>query len=107
MDTRSPTAQILQNLKTPSPEDIQKIKMADALLADLKSVVDENKTKRSDDARATINVLTAAVNGEHIEETKCIKRVSRKLGFTVRRMTSGKLSLSLSLSLSFKCVQLS
>ncbi|XP_062600300.1 DNA ligase 1-like, partial [Saccostrea cucullata] len=86
----SPTAKLLQKFnKTPSPDDVKKIKMADALLSDMKTVINENKLKRSDDARATINVLSAAVSGENVQQSKCRTELSKKLGFNENEYVIG------------------
>ena len=50
--------------KIPSPEDQRNVQMAEALLFDMKTIVSDIKCKRTNDARATNNILSAAVNGE-------------------------------------------
>ena len=55
----------------PSPEDLKNVEMADALISDLKEVVDQTKLKRSADARASTNVVSAAVNGVSVRKSKC------------------------------------
>lgn len=76
--------------KIPSPEDQRNVQMAEALLFDMKTIVSDIKCKRTNDARATNNILSAAVNGENVQKSKCRIQFSEKLGFNVRRMSSGK-----------------
>jgi hypothetical protein len=45
--------------------------MAEALLFDMKTIVSDIKCKRTNDARATNNILSAAVNGENVQKSKC------------------------------------
>ena len=79
--TKSPTIDIMQKLnKISSPEDTKNVEMSKAILTDIKGVID--------DARATINILSAAVNGENVKNSKCRIQLSQKLGFNPRRMTS-------------------
>lgn len=66
--TKSPTIDIMQKLnKIPSPEDTKNVEMSKAILTDIKGVIDDAKLKRTNDARATINIFSAAVNGKNVK----------------------------------------
>ena len=91
-ERKSLTVNLLEKMKTiTSPEDLKNVEMADAIISDLKEVVDQTKLKRSADARATTNVDSAAVNGVSVRKLKCIVRLSQKLGFSTKRLSTGNL----------------
>ena len=86
----SPTVNIMQKMnKVPSPEDIKNVELAEAVMSDIKTIVSDTKLKRTNDARATLNIVSAAVNGKNVQTTKCRIQLSKKLGFNARRMSSG------------------
>ncbi|CAG2251770.1 MAO [Mytilus edulis] len=90
-DTKSPTVALIHKFKKiPTPEDLKSIKMAEAVLSDMKDIVNDTKHKRTNDARATVNIMSAAVNVENVQKSKCRIQLSKKLGFNVRRMSQGK-----------------
>ena len=67
--TKSPTIDIMQKLnKISSPEDTKNVEMSKAILTDIKGVIDDAKLKRTNDARATINILSAAVKVENVKK---------------------------------------
>ncbi|CAC5421892.1 unnamed protein product [Mytilus coruscus] len=72
-----------------SPEEIEEHKTSKALTEDLKTVIDNCKRKRPDDSLKTINVIISSVSGEKISDNKCRKKLARKLGLPVRRVSRG------------------
>ncbi len=66
----SPTIPSLQNLNIISKEENGDIVLANALLADIKCIVSETKQKRSDNARMTMNIVSASVSGSDIYKSK-------------------------------------
>ncbi|XP_069104899.1 uncharacterized protein [Argopecten irradians] len=90
LESNSPTAKSLRTEKYTSPGDVENIELANCILGDMKQAIESTKSKRSDDARSSINVLCAAINGPNSAEKKIQKKVARKLGLPVRRISSGK-----------------
>ena len=89
-NSNSPTVRKLQSSEViSSPEEIEEHKTSKALTEDLKTVIDNCKRKRSDDSLKTMNVIISSVSGEKISDNKCRKKLARKLGLPVRRVSRG------------------
>ncbi|CAC5378625.1 unnamed protein product [Mytilus coruscus] len=89
-NSNSPTVRKLQSSEViSSPEEIEEHKTSKALTEDLKTVIDNCKRKRSDDFLKTMNVIISSVSGEKISDNKCRKKLARKLGLPVRRVSRG------------------
>lgn len=87
----SPTVNYLQGLKIiPSETFTESVTMAESILGDMKEVINNTKHKRTDDARATVNIMSAAINGDGAKKARCKMRLSRKLGLTPKRLSTGK-----------------
>jgi len=75
---KSPTVQTLQKSKLiPSPADV---------LKDIKNTIDNTKNRLSDEARATMALLTASVSGESIKQSRSRVSVAKRLGVSVKRL---------------------
>ncbi|MES9904038.1 MAG: hypothetical protein ABW168_15355 [Sedimenticola sp.] len=86
----SPTIPSLQNLNIISKEENGDIVLANALLADIKCIVSETKQKRSDNARMTMNIVSASVSGSDIYKSKSKTKLAKRLCITPRRISGGK-----------------
>ena len=91
LERKSPTIKALVKAKKlPSPEANEVVEMSESVFKDVKTVVDSIKHKRSDDARATMNVICASVSGTSAEKGKKKNKLAKKLGLPVRRISGGK-----------------
>ncbi|MES9883754.1 MAG: hypothetical protein ABW185_23120 [Sedimenticola sp.] len=63
-------------------------KLTENVLSNMKTFIDSTKCKRSNDCRATMNILTASVSGENLVNSKMC--LAKKLGVTPRRLSGGK-----------------
>ncbi|KAJ8305086.1 hypothetical protein KUTeg_017364 [Tegillarca granosa] len=84
LEYKSPTAKtVRQNMfhETPNLKPV---------IDDLKSVINSLKMKRSNDARAAVNVICASVNGNSVQNSKSQKKKARILGLPIRRLSGGK-----------------
>lgn len=89
-NSNSPTVRKLQSSELiSSPEEIEEHKTAKALTEDIKTVIDNCKNKRSGDSLKTMNLIISSVSGEKIRDNKCRKKLARKLGLPVRRVSRG------------------
>ncbi|CAC5382995.1 unnamed protein product [Mytilus coruscus] len=89
-NSNSPTVIKLQSSEViSSPEEIEEYKTSKALTEDLRTVIDNCKRKRSDDSLKTMNVIISSVSLEKISDNKCRKKLARKLGLPVRRVSRG------------------
>lgn len=88
LDHKSPTAKKVKSNNV-SPIDIQNIEVAVPVVEALQTVIKETKFRRSEDARATMNVLVAAVSGESVVKNKVKNKVARSLGLPARRVSKG------------------
>jgi hypothetical protein len=81
-------------LQSPSCENLrcQHEKEADldsSFLQDVKEMIDTTKKRRTDDARAAMNILSASASGENISDTGSKSKLARKLGLPRRRLSGG------------------
>lgn len=89
-NSKSPTVEVLRNLEIiPSPEERSDRSAEKAAIQDIKTAIDKCKSKRSNDATTSMNVLVASISGENVSKNRCRKRVARKLGLPVRRISQG------------------
>lgn len=89
--TKSPTVNALQKMKVVvTPDEKSEMELAKAVLTDLTNAVEKTKIRRSDDARAAINIITASVSGEAIESNNQKAKLARKLGLPRRRVSGGQ-----------------
>lgn len=73
-----------------------------SVLRDLKETVTELKSKRSDDARAALNVITASIAGGNVTASRSSSTLAKSLGISRRRI-AGKLQQFAHLTVSHQC----
>ncbi|KAJ8311323.1 hypothetical protein KUTeg_010678 [Tegillarca granosa] len=92
---RSTVLQAYLEYKSPTAKTVRKIMFHETpnlkpVIDDLKSAINSLKMKRSNDARAAVNVICASVNGNSVQNSKSQKKVARILGLPIRRLSGGK-----------------
>ena len=91
LQRNSPIVKTLVKLKKlPSPELIENLRISDAVIKDVKSVIDSVKHQRSDNARAAVSIICASINGNSVEKLRHTKKLAKKLGLPVRQISGGK-----------------
>jgi hypothetical protein len=84
---KSPTVQTLQKSKLiPSPADEIELSLSKNVLKDIKNTIDYTKNRGSDEARATMALLTASVSGESIKQSRSRVSLAKRLGVSVKRL---------------------
>jgi len=84
LKTKSPTIQILEENKIIStPED----KLASTVVENMKETIKKAKHRRSDEARAAVNLITASASGENIVESRAKKSLARVLEVSQKRIS--------------------
>jgi hypothetical protein len=53
--------------------------ISDAVIKDVKSVIDSVKHQRSDNARAAVSIICASINGNSVEKLRHTKKLAKKL----------------------------
>lgn len=69
-----------------SPEQQQDVRLAQAIIQDVSSVVEETKIKRSDGASTTMHVGLSVLCGSHVAEGNMRKRLAEALNINRRRI---------------------
>ena len=72
-----------------SPEDAEEIEIAKAAFQDVSTALDATKDKRTDDARAAVNIGVSLVSGEAVSNARLRNKVAKKLNINRRRMIKG------------------
>ena len=78
---------------SPAVRSVRKLSfgnIANAALSDIKTVIQNVKSQRNDDARSTMNVLTASLNGENVQKKRGVKKLAGILGVKPRTLTGGR-----------------
>ncbi|CAC5415730.1 unnamed protein product [Mytilus coruscus] len=73
-----------------TPEEKTDIQLGNAVLNDLKEIVDLAKFSRSDSARTALSVIVASTSGKNITKERNKTLLSRKLGLPLKRLSKGK-----------------
>ncbi|CAC5421842.1 unnamed protein product [Mytilus coruscus] len=81
---KSPTAITLQRIGlVPSPEEIKELKLNASLVEDIKTFLSNEKLKRNDQSRATVEVLAASVSGPAVGNCRAKADLAKKLGVPI------------------------
>ena len=89
-NSNSPTVNKLQQAEViSSPEEQENNRTGNALLLDIKTVLDSCKNKRSKDSLSSRNVIISSISGEHVKKSKCQNKVACKLGLKRSRVRVG------------------
>ncbi|CAC5405684.1 unnamed protein product [Mytilus coruscus] len=87
---KSPTIKTLQSSNIIySPEENIENQLGLAVLEDMKIAISETKLKRTDQARLSMNVLSASVSGNCVKQLRSKLSLAKKLGVPARRISSG------------------
>ena len=82
LKTKSPTVQIREEKNIIStPED----KLASTVVENMKETIKKAIHRRSDEARAANNLITASASGENIVQSRAKKSLARVLGVSQKR----------------------
>jgi hypothetical protein len=74
-----PTVKTLVKLKKlPSLELIENLRISDAVIKDVKSVIDSVKHQRSDNARAALGIICASINGNSVKKLRHTKKAYKE-----------------------------
>ena len=74
-----PTVKTLVKLKKlPSLELIENLRISDAVIKDVKSVIDSAKHQISDNARAAVGIICASINGNSVEKLRHTKNAYKE-----------------------------
>lgn len=63
---------------------------AEKIIENLHTFIHKSKLKRNDDSRMTMNILSASVSGESVNDPKADRNIAKKLGLKPRRLFGGK-----------------
>jgi len=75
---------IVQERKEPSTCSIDKM-----IVTNIKEMLCYLKRRKSDEARAALNILTSSVSGENLTETKSKGKTAKSLGLRRNRVSGG------------------
>ena len=71
--------------------DAQKSDISDtSILDNLHTFMAHTKDKWTNEARYTMNILTASISEENLRNNKCTVQLAKRLGLTPRRISGGK-----------------
>ena len=83
---KSPAMKCLnENIKTNSEN-----KATENLIENMQTFINKSKLKRSNESRMTMNILTASVSGEEINDSLKDRVIAKKIGLKPRRLFGGK-----------------
>jgi hypothetical protein len=60
------------------------------IASNIQEIVESAKLKRSKEALTVMNTVTASVNGENLEKSRCKMQLCKQLGIPARRISGGK-----------------
>jgi hypothetical protein len=69
-------------------DDVQE-PLSTSVLNDMKEMIEETKMKRSDDARAAMNIVSAFASGDNISAMRAKSKIAQKLGLRRSRVSGG------------------
>ena len=72
-----------------SPEDEDDTRIATAALNDIATALGTTKNKRSDDARATVNVGVSLISGEAVSNARLRTKIAKRLNINRGRVSKG------------------
>lgn len=87
----SPTVKSLEKLNfVGSPEDKTNTQLGNAVINDIKELVDQTKNSRSDCTRTTFSVIAASTSGLNVQKEHKKSLLAKKIGLPLKRMSTGK-----------------
>ena len=78
---------VIQENSKPANSSINEIN--EMIVSNVKHMVSNLKKRRSDDARAALNILTSSISGENLQETRSKCRSAKSLGLRSYRVSGG------------------
>jgi hypothetical protein len=87
----SPTVKSLEKLNfVVSPEDKTNTQFGNAVIHDIRELVDQTKNSRSDCARTTLSVIVASTGGLNVQKEHKKSLLAKKIGLPLKRLSIGK-----------------
>jgi hypothetical protein len=87
----SPTVKSLEKLNfVVSPEDKTNTQFGNAVINDIRELVDQTKNSRSDCARTTLSVIAASTSGLNVQKEHKKSLLAKKIGLPLKRLSTGK-----------------
>ena len=72
-----------------SPEDKTNTQLGNAVINDIRELVDQIKTSRSDCARTTLSVIAASTSGLNVQKEHKKSLIATKIGLPLKRLENG------------------
>jgi hypothetical protein len=87
----SPTVKSLEKLNfVVSPEDKTYTQLGNAVINDIRELVDQTKNSKSDCARTTLSVIAASTSGLNVQKEHKKSLLAKKIGLPLKRLSTGK-----------------
>jgi hypothetical protein len=87
----SPTVKSLEKFNfVASPEDKTNTQLGNAVINDIRELVDQTKNSRSDCARTTLSVIAASTSGLNVQKEHKKALLAKKLGLPLKRLSNRK-----------------
>ena len=87
----SPTVKSLEKLNSvASPDDKTNTQHGNAVINDIRELVDLTKNSRSDCARTTLSVIAASTSGSNVQKERLKSLLAKKIGLPLKRLSTGK-----------------
>ena len=87
----SPTVKSLEKLNfVVSPEDKNNTQLGNAIINDIRELVDQTNNSRSDCARTTLSVIAASTSGLNVQKEHKKSLLAKKIGLPLQRLSTGK-----------------
>ena len=87
----SPTVKSLEKLNfVVNPEDKTNTQLGNAVINDIRELVDQIKNSRSDCTRTTLSVIAASTSGLNVQKEHKKSLIATKIGLPLKRLSTGK-----------------
>ena len=73
-----------------SPEDKTNTQLGNAVINDIRELVDQIKNSRSDCTRTTLSVIAASTSGLNVQKEHKKSLIATKIGLPLKRLSTGK-----------------
>ena len=73
-----------------SPEDKTNTQLGNAVINDIRELVDQIKNSRSDCTRTTLSVIAASTSGLNVQKEHKKYLIAMKIGLPLKRLSTGK-----------------
>ena len=87
----SPTVKSLKKFNcVVSPQDKTNTQLSNAVINDIRELVDQTKNSRLDCARTTLSVIAASTSGFNVQKEHKNYLLAKKIGLPLKRLSIGK-----------------